>query len=134
MRKRSITRRDFLTKTGAVAAGAVAFPYIIPSSALGKDGAVAPSNRIVMGAIGTGGQGTGNMMQFTKNPGSQMVAACDVDKGHLNQAKQKVDEHYGDKGCAVYGDFRELLARDDIEIKRVSEPGGPANVISLAAV
>jgi len=133
MRKRSITRRDFLTKTGAVAAGAVAFPYIIPSSALGKDGAVAPSNRIVMGAIGTGGQGTGNMKQFAQNPGSQMVAVCDVDKAHRDQAKKWVDERYGDQGCAAYNDFRELLARDDIDAVCIGTPDFWHGLICIAA-
>jgi len=86
-----------------------------------------------MGAIGTGGQGTGNMKQFTRNPGSQMVAACDVDKSHVMRAKGIVDEHYGDKGCATYGDFRELLARDDIDAVCIGTPDFWHGLICIAA-
>jgi hypothetical protein len=77
-----ITRRSFLRKTAGVAAGAAAFPYFVPSSALGKAGGVAPSNRIVMGAIGYGWQGGGNTKGFLQKPEVQYVAVCDVDKNH----------------------------------------------------
>ena len=80
MRVRKATRRQFLQRAGATATAAVAFPHIVPSSALGKDGAVAPSNRIAMGWIGTGGQGRGLMGIFMGWPEAQVVAACDVDR------------------------------------------------------
>ncbi len=128
-----VSRRGFLKRAGAVAAGAVAFPYIIPSSALGADGAVAPSNRIVMGAIGVGGQGTGNMRQFLNSPGVQMVAACDVDKSRVEAAKKIVDEKYGSQGCKAYGDFRELLARTDIDAVCIGTPDFWHGLITIAA-
>lgn len=122
MRSYKTTRRDFLRKAGAVSLGALAFPYIVPSSAFGADGAVAPSNRIAMGAIGTGGQGTWNLRNFLGNPGVQMLAVCDVDKAHREPAKNAVDEKYGNKDCAAYNDFRELLARPDIDAVCIGTP------------
>ena len=77
-----------LCLAGAAAAGAaMALPTIIPSSALGADGAVAPSNRIVMGFIGVGSQGTGDMRGFLSHDVAQMVAVCDVDADNLKRAK-----------------------------------------------
>ncbi|MHC4537359.1 MAG: twin-arginine translocation signal domain-containing protein, partial [Planctomycetota bacterium] len=59
-----ITRRGFLKKTTGAAVGAVSFPYIVSSSALGANGNVAASNRITVGCIGVGPQGTGVMNNF----------------------------------------------------------------------
>ncbi len=108
------SRRDFLRQT-AVTVGAVAFPYVVRSSALGKAGAVPPSDRIVMGGIGLGGQGQRNMRNFLTHSDVQWVAVCDADTGRRNQAKAIADEIYGNTDCTAYTDFRELLARDDID-------------------
>ena len=116
------SRRQFLKRAGAAAAGAIAFPYIIPASALGADGAVAPSNRIVMGCIGVGSQGTGNLKGFLGNKEMQFVAVCDVDRGHRDNAKNIIDGHNGDKGCATYNDFRELLERKDLDALSIAVP------------
>ncbi len=135
---KKITRRDFL-KTSTATAAAVAFPYIIRSSALGLNGSVAPSNRITLGCIGLGNQGTGDMKWFLSDERIQVVAVCDVNrKSSLywfgatcgwEPAKQIVEEHYAQdtqsgtyKGCAVYTDFRQLLARDDIDAVLIAVP------------
>ena len=115
-------RREFIERTVAVAAGAVAFPYIIPSSALGADGAVAPSNRVVLGCIGVGSQGTGNMKGFLGNKDVQIVAVCDVDKSHRLEAKKIIDRKYDNSDCADYNDFRELLARTDLDAVSIAVP------------
>jgi len=94
---RGLSRRDFLRRTSIAAAGAVGFPYIIPSSALGADGAVAPSNRIVMASIGVGGQGRYDCRALMNLPDVQMVAVCDVDSGHRAAAKKMVEEYYAQK-------------------------------------
>ncbi len=133
MKKITFTRRDFLRRTAAVSAGAAAFPYIVPSSALGADGSVAPSNRIVMGAIGTGGQGTYDMKALMGQPEVQMVAVCDVDTSRRENAKNIVDQNNGDKGCALYNDFRELLARDDIDAVSVTTPDYWHGLMCIAA-
>jgi predicted dehydrogenase len=121
MRQRSLSRRDFLRGTAAAGA-ALTFPYIIPSSALGADGAVAPSNRITMGTIGCGGQGNANIDAFLGLDDCRMIAVCDVDKGHLDSTKNKIDGHYGNKDCTAYGDFRELIARKDIDAILLATP------------
>ncbi len=108
------SRRGFLKQTAA-ALGTVAFPHIIPSSARGADGGVAPSARIVMGGIGLGGQGQRNMRNFLTHADVQWVPVCDADTERRNQARKIVDEAYGSTACAAYADFRELLAREDID-------------------
>ncbi|NLF56486.1 MAG: gfo/Idh/MocA family oxidoreductase, partial [Candidatus Hydrogenedens sp.] len=77
--QKPLSRRAFLRRTGLAAAGAAAFPHIIPGSALGLDGAVAPSNRITVGSIGVGGMGTGNLKGFLGQKRAQVLAVCDVD-------------------------------------------------------
>ena len=113
--KRKFNRRRLLKDAAGIAAGAVSFPYVVSSSALGRSGSVAASNRIVMGSIGVGGQGTAKMRAFLNNEDVQVVAVCDVVAARRQKAKGIVDKHYGDKGCAAYNDFRDLLARDDID-------------------
>ena len=141
-----INRRQFITRSAGTAMGAVSFPHIIPSSALGQDGNVAPSNRTTMGCIGVGGMGTNNMRGFMSNRDVQVVAVCDVVKasdqyGHWYKkgwkgswfgrepAQNIVEEHYAGrkesgtfKGCSAYLDFRRLLARDDIDAVCITTP------------
>lgn len=117
----TLSRRDFLRRT-AITGAALAFPTIIPSRVLGKDGAVAPSNRIALASLGVGGQGTGNMNSFLGEPDCQVVAVCDVDKHHVENAKRIVDGKYGNQDCKAYGDFREMLARDDIDAISLGTP------------
>ncbi len=116
MIERRIGRRGFLK--GAV--GAAAFPYVVSSSVLGKDGAVAPSEKIVVGSIGVGPQGTGVMGNFMNQKDTRVVAVCDVKSNVLADRKKLVDKHYGDTGCATYGDFRELLERKDIDVVTIA--------------
>ena len=120
--KNSIGRRQFLKKTAGLAAGAIAFPYIVPASALGKAGTIAPSNRIVMGAIGIGWQGGNNMRGFLAKDQVQFVAVCDVDRNHLDKAKKTVDERYRNNDCAAYHDFREFIARGDLDAVCIALP------------
>jgi predicted dehydrogenase len=110
-----LTRRRFLTR-GAMAASAVALPYFIPASALGRNGAVAPSNRIVMGGIGLGGRGSYDLGALLNEREVQWVAVCDVRKKQRQAAKDTVDRKYGTKDCAAYADLRQLLAeRTDVD-------------------
>jgi len=130
--KRTLTRRSFLETTAAAAAFA-GFPSIVPASALGADGRVAPSNRITIGCVGVGGQGSSNMRAFLAQPGACVAAVCDVDAGRRAAAKQQVDEHYGNTGCAEYADFREVIARDDIDAISIGTPDHWHSVITVAA-
>ncbi len=116
------SRRRFLRKAAGASIGIVGLPYIIRSTALGADGAVAPSERIVMGCIGVGSQGTGNMRAFLSKKMARVVAVCDVDKGHRDAAKGLVDQQYGNADCRTYADFREIIARDDIDALSLAMP------------
>ena len=109
-------RRHFL-KTVAMAGGAAVagFPTIVRASALGRDGALPPSDRIVMAGIGFGMMGPGNMSNFLEKPEVQWVAVCDLDTEPLAMAKGLVDKKYGNKSCAAYRDFRELYLRNDLD-------------------
>lgn len=122
IREKDINRRQFLKSATGIAVGAIVFPTIIPSSVLGQDGSIAASNRIVMGAIGVGSQGSGNMRGFLGKKEVQMVAVCDIDKGHRDRAKSRVDRRYDNSDCRTYSDFRELIERDDIEALSLALP------------
>ncbi len=111
----TLTRRQFLNR-GALAAGAVALPQLIPASALGRGGTVAPSERIVMGGIGMGGRGSYDLGWMLTEPDVQWIAVCDVLKSRREAAKKVVDGKYGNHDCAMYGDLRQFLAdRTDVE-------------------
>ena len=114
----SATRRDFLKTAGA----AVAVPYIITSTALGNDERPAASDRIVMGGIGIGNMGRGDCESFLGRGDVQYVAASDVRQGARDWAKSRVDKHYQNGDCQLYNDFRELLARTDIDAVHVATP------------
>jgi predicted dehydrogenase len=114
-RSMTLTRRRFL-KRGAMAVSAMALPCYVPASALGRGGVVAPSERIVMGSIGIGGRGSYDLGYMLTQSDVQWVAVCDVLKNRREAAKNTVDTKYGNKDCAAYGDFRQLLAeRADID-------------------
>ena len=120
--KRDVNRRQFLKQAAGVGAAVATFPWVIPSSALGNAGAVAPSNRIVMGCIGMGGMGTGDMRGFLSKKEVQVVAVCDVDKAHRDRAKKTVDEKYQNGDCKTYLDFRDVIAREDIDALSLALP------------
>ena len=125
-------RRDFLRRT-AMASAVAAAPMIIPATALGKGGRPAPSNRITMGCIGVGSQGTGNMQGFLKNPAAQIVAVCDLDRDHRDNAANIVNNVYSDTGCKAYHDFRELLERKDLDAVALALPDHWHSIPSIAA-
>lgn len=110
-RSNSLARREFLKRTAA----AFALPMILPGSVLGLNGAVAPSNRIVFGAIGVGNRARALLPNFLASREIQIAAVSDVREERLNGGKELVDAHYGNKDCATYADFRDLLARPEID-------------------
>jgi len=99
-------RRTFLKRT----AGAIAVPFLIPSSVFGRDGAVAPSERILMGGIGLGGRGTSDLRWMMGESDVQFRAVCDVRKRQREALKKRIDGKYKTKDCATYSDIREFLA------------------------
>lgn len=122
-----VTRRDFLKSSAITAGTALAWPTIVPSSVFGAD---VPSNRITIACIGMGGKGTSNMKGFMGNANSKVVAVCDVDAGHRDKAREIAEL---DKK-ASYEDFREVLARDDVDAVSVGTPDHWHVPISVAAV
>jgi predicted dehydrogenase len=119
-------RRKFLQSAGLIAAGAAA-PTILPSRLFG---AQAPSARVTLAFIGTGRQAQAlNIPEFMAVPGVQVVAVCDVDSWRMEQAKALVERTYAKqatsgtwKGCDTYRDFREVLARRDVDAVMISTP------------
>lgn len=132
----SSSRRQFLKRTLA-SGGALALPYIIPASALGRDGKIAPSERIVMGAIGLGGRGSSDMNWMLGEQDVQFVAVCDVHRGKREKAKADVDGRYGNTDCVAYRDFRDLLSThkniDAMLIATGDRWHAPAAILSMKA-
>ncbi len=122
---RKITRRDFLQKG---AAAALAAPLFINSKVFGAN------DRIVMGCIGMGGQGRGDMGGFMGFGDVRVVAVCDVVEDHRNQARNQVNGRYGNKDCKAYKDFRDVVARDDIDVIFIGTPDHWHALISIAAM
>ena len=125
-----ITRRSFLKGTAAIGGAAIGLPAIVPASVFGAN---APSSRIVTGAIGVGSQGTGDMQGFLSKSEVQMVAVCDVDKGHRDNAKKIVDNRYGNNDCTAYLDFRELIGRGDLDAVQLALPDQWHAIPAIAA-
>jgi len=133
MNRKNLTRRDFLKRTAAAGAG-VAMPYLVRPSALGRAGTVAASERITLGMIGTGSHGRDmNLKTFLTLDDAHVVAVCDVVREQREIAREMVNTKYGNKDCAVYGDFREVLARADIDAVMISTPDHWHVPISIAA-
>jgi predicted dehydrogenase len=109
------SRRRFLQGGLRVTAGLAVLPSIVPGSVLGLNGAVPPSERLVMGTIGVGGRGRYVMGAFMDNPEVRMVAVSDVFRDRRSAGKAQVDKKNGRDDCATYRDLRELLARRDID-------------------
>ena len=120
-----MNRRDFL-RTSTLTAASVAVPMIIPASVRG---AAAPGNRITFGFIGVGRMGGGDLGEILGAREAQVVAVCDLDSNRLAAAGARVDARYAAekssgvyKGCTTHGDYRELVARDDIDAVCIATP------------
>lgn len=136
---RKISRRNFLKRTTA-AGVAFAVPEIIPSSVFGAN---APSNRVTLGHIGVGGQGGGVMNGMLHLEETQILAVCDCFKDRRDARAKAVNDYYATKrekgtykSCDAYRDFREILARPDIDAVVVATPDHwhvPAAVLAVRA-
>jgi predicted dehydrogenase len=130
--KSATSRRRFL-KQGVAAAATVGFPHIIPGSALGLDGATAPSNRIAVGFIGMGKMARGHLGSFRQDRGVQVVGICDVEQGRREEQAHLTNDYYKKRDsaagqgtaqgtCSTHVDFRELCARPDVDGVIIATP------------
>src|SRR3954468_15723296 len=125
----SFDRRRFL-KT----AGAAAFvPAFIRSGFAAQTSGTPANNRINLGVIGMGWQGPGNTEAFLTLSDCQVVAACDIDANHLQAAVKKVNDAYGNEDCKGYRDYRELLAREDIDAVMIAVPDHWHEIVATEA-
>lgn len=147
--KASISRRRFLRRSAIAITTTLAAPTIIPASALGRGGARAPSERITMGFIGVGGQGSGHLLggAWTYVPGGysarrdvQVLAVCDVWKDRRETAARRVNENYAEifgtgkyQSCEAYRDYRDVLARADIDAVLIASPVHWHGVMAIQA-
>ena len=139
---RLISRRTFLKRSATAGIAAAAGPAFVPSAVLGRGGAVAPSNRIAIGFIGTGRQALyANIPGFLHQSDAQVVAVCDVDSWRVDRARQKVEAFYaerktggGFKGCAALRDWRDLVARKDVDAVMISTPDHWHVIQAIAAL
>ena len=126
-------RRKFLKKAAGSALGILAAPMIIPGTALGKNGAIAPSNRIVIGGIGLGAMGSGNTRSFLSKKEVQYVAICDVDATRRDKAVSLVNGNYKNNDCRSYADFREFLENEKLDAVTIALPDHWHALVSVAA-
>src|SRR5690606_25909425 len=106
----------FLGTVAGTGVAAAFMPTIVPASALGRNGATPPSERIVLGGIGIGNRGEYVLKWMLKEPDVQFVAVCDARRERREAVKRIADEHHGNGDCKMYPEMREFLAtRDDID-------------------
>jgi predicted dehydrogenase len=120
------SRRQFITRTAA----AIGFPTIVPASVFGQK---APSNKITMAVLGWGMMGPSNTGKFLQESDCQIVAACDIDKGNLQKALNTINGAYKNTDCKGYHDYREVMARKDIDTVMLALPDNWHALTSIEA-
>lgn len=141
-RRSASTRRAFLARLGGGLGAGLAGPLIVPGRVLGRDGGVAPSNRVAVGFVGTGRQAIyANIPGFLAEDDAQIVAVCDVDRWRMGRARERVEAAYAKRapggswrGCALFRDWRELISRSDIDAVMISTPDHWHVLMALAAI
>ncbi len=144
-----LSRRHFLDRGARTLGAALVAPALIPASALGRGGAIAPSERITMGFIGVGGQGGGHLLggAWTYIPGGysarkdvQVLAVCDVSRDRREHVRKRVNENYSQtlgqgnyKSCEAYVDFRQVLERSDIDAVLIATPAHWHAIMAIMA-
>jgi len=106
-------RREFVSTTASAAALAV--PYFVSSKSMGAEGGTVPSEKITLGVVGIGPRCTYDMKSILRLRDVQCIAVSDVQKTRRDAGKKLVDTYYGNSDCQLYGDFREMLDRDDLD-------------------
>ncbi|MCL2117757.1 MAG: Gfo/Idh/MocA family oxidoreductase [Planctomycetaceae bacterium] len=109
--KLSVDRRQFMKGVVALSA-ATAVPYYLPGHLLGLDGATPPSEQILLGALGIGSRGNGDLSEFMKNPDVRFISICDIRKARREQVKNMADDFYKNKDCTMFRDMHEFYAEN----------------------
>ncbi len=109
-----VSRRRFLQTTAAAASTAIAAPMVVPARALGRDGNVAPSERVTLAGLGIGARGNYVLDCFMEEAETQFVAIADVREERRQAVREKTEAKYG-KGVKMYRDFREMLQDESID-------------------
>jgi predicted dehydrogenase len=130
----NMTRRSFLKKATLSAAILAGFPNIVPSCVFGSDGTVAPSDRITLGLIGAGNINTHHRKAFLSEKDAQIVAVCDPVQSRRISFRDHINQTYGGNGCADYRDFRDLVAREDIDAVCIGTPDHWHAVLAMTAM
>lgn len=112
--RNNLTRRQLIARA-AQAGGFAAAPMIVPAKALGRGGALPPSDRITLGGLGIGNRGAFVLRSFLEQPDVQFLAVCDVRNDRRETIKSMADQKYGNRDCAMYSDQYELWERRDID-------------------
>jgi myo-inositol 2-dehydrogenase / D-chiro-inositol 1-dehydrogenase len=133
MKQYRCSRRRLLERAALLGAGA-GLPMVLRSSVAGAGGRASPSNRIALGCIGIGGEGTRNLTSYLGQPDAQVRIVCDVDPAHRLQARDLVNRQYQNSDCAACSDFREVLARSDLDAVCISTPDHWHVPMSLMAI
>ena len=117
------------------AAGSAAILPLVPRAraAQSSESKTSANNRINLGVIGMGWQGPGNTKAFLASDDCQVVAACDIDANHLQAAVKMINDFYGTEDCKGYHDYRELLAREDIDAVMIAVPDHWHEIVATEA-
>jgi len=113
-----VNRRSFLKAAGMAAV----LPTILPGCVMGRGGKTPPSGKINMAVIGWGNQGPGDARSFLGYDDCQIVAVCDLDKNHLQQGIDVINNHYGNKDCKGFHDYREVIAQPGLDAVLMAVP------------
>ena len=125
-RRPALSRRDFLSRAGLTAAG-LGFPTLIPARALGLDGTVAPSNRVVLGQVGFN-MGMTNLRNLKGVRGVEVVAICDLDTVNLAKGRAEVP------GAREYRDWREMFGKEQLDAVSAAVPDHAHAALALWAL
>ena len=127
MKSHSVSRRRFLQSTAVASA-----PFILPSGIWSAD--IKPNDKIVVGFIGMGIQNRGLQNRFMGDKNVVCVAVSDCDTTRRNAARDRANKRYQNEDCKAYVDFRELIARDDIDAVSIATPDHWHAIQTIAAV
>ncbi len=129
----NFNRRQFVKSSIAGAIGLISLPSVVPASVIPGNNRIMPSDRINLGFIGVGSMGSGHLKSFLGYDDVRVVAVCDVKKIQRDEAKVNVDSRYGNDECTTYNDYRELLARKDVDAIVMATPDHWHALVGLEA-